>query len=64
MKPWEEYQQLVDAGLIVPSKGGPSRLKYPTMLVPVPNVTTGGIIDQNNLDRVRILDAQLERYPK
>ena len=58
----EEYQQLVDAGLIVPAKSGPSRLKFPTMLVPVPSVATDSIVDRDLLNRMR--NAELERNPK
>jgi hypothetical protein len=64
MKPSEEYQQLIDAGLIVPARTMPSRFKYPTMLVSVPNVTTNTTTDKNRLGRIIDLDAQLERITK
>jgi hypothetical protein len=58
----EKYQQLVDAGLLVAPTVTPPSFKFPTMLVQFPSVTTNGVLDYSEIDK--ITNAQLERHPK
>jgi len=57
----EKYQQLVDAGLIIPATITPPGFKFPTMLVYMPSVATNGAIDRELIDKV---NAGLERRSK
>jgi hypothetical protein len=63
MNAMEKYQQLIDAGLIVPAKQTPRRFKFPSLLVSVPSITTNRIIKSGDR-RDRTLNAQLDRYTK
>jgi hypothetical protein len=58
----EKYQQLVDAGLIIPPTVSPPSFKFPTMLVQFPSVTTNGVFDRSEIEKVA--NAQLERNSK
>jgi hypothetical protein len=59
----EKYQELVNMGLIIPTPELPLRLKFPTLLVYVPNITTNGIVDPEAVKRVA-QNAELERSLK
>jgi hypothetical protein len=61
MKLSDAYQELADLGLIVPAATPVRRYKYPTVLTPVPNITTSKVVDKEWLDRI-VHDAELERY--
>jgi len=58
----ERYQELVNAGLIVPAPVAPPGFKFPTMMVQMPSITTNGVLDKAPIDR--IVNAELERYPR
>jgi hypothetical protein len=55
----ERYQELVDAGLIIPATVTPPGFKFPTMLVQFPSITTSGTLDRTELDK--ILSAELDQ---
>lgn len=56
----DKYEELIRRGLIVPQPETPMYFKFPSLLVSVPSVTTGGIIDP---EVKRVIDAKLERNP-
>ncbi len=56
------YQQLVDAGLIVPIGEPAGQFRYPSVLVPVPTFTTYGVSDTRGLSEDLL--AELERNIK
>lgn len=63
MAAMEKYQELVDNGVIIPNPTeSPYNFKFPTLLIHVPTVTTGGVIDPETVRRVS--NAQLERNLK